>query len=195
MVNDNWDEWFRRRRPYFRSDFNDIERIFREIQEEMNREFNEFFKRVPKELVREKTMPNGTRVREWGPFIYGYSVHIGPDGKPEIREFGNIKPQAQLGEPRVELKAQREPLVDVMEDKDEIRVIAELPGVNKEDIKIKGTEYSLTIDVNTPERKYHKRLELPAAVNLEETKAKYKNGVLEITLKKKKNDAGKEIKL
>jgi HSP20 family protein len=32
----------------------------------------------------------GVKVREIGPLVYGYSATIGPDGKPNVREFGNV---------------------------------------------------------------------------------------------------------
>ncbi len=48
--------------------------------------------RVPKDLVKEYQTPTGGKVREVGPIIYGYSVTVGPEGKPIVREFGNIKP-------------------------------------------------------------------------------------------------------
>ena len=37
-------------------------------------------------------LKEGGKVREVGPIVYGYSMTIGPDGKPRIREFGNVKP-------------------------------------------------------------------------------------------------------
>ena len=46
---------------------------------------------LPKELVREYQTPEGEKVREVGPIVYGYSMTIGPDGKPHVREFGNVK--------------------------------------------------------------------------------------------------------
>ena len=45
----------------------------------------------PEELVREYQAPDGTKVREVGPIVYGYSMTIGPDGKPHISQFGNVK--------------------------------------------------------------------------------------------------------
>jgi HSP20 family protein len=116
---------------------------------------------------------------------------IGPDGKPKIREFGNVKPSTQFGKPKVDIKEQREPLVDIMETDGEVKVIAEVPGVEKQDIKLNGTETTVTISVNTPKRKYYKEINFPAKVDTKKTKAAYKNGVLEITLHKKKEDESK----
>ncbi len=140
-------------------------------------------------------MPDGSKVREWGPFVYGYSVRIGPDGKPEVREFGNVKPERRLGAPRINIREKREPLVDIMQTDSEVKVVAELPGVEKQDIKLHGTENTLAISVDTPERKYHKKVELPAKVDTKKTKASYKNGVLEVTLQKKKETMGEPIML
>jgi HSP20 family protein len=183
---DEFPEWFRRRRyPFFKGwFFEDMDKMFREIEKMMEEEFKTFTSRVPKDYVRERKLPDGTTVREWGPFVYGYSVKIGPDGKPEIREFGNVKP-SRLG-PQV--KEEREPLVDVIETDGEIHIVAELPGVEKDDIKLHGTEDSLTISVDTPQRKYYKEVTLPAKVKVKEAKTQYKNGVLEITVPKIKEE-------
>ena len=46
---------------------------------------------MPKDLIKEYETPEGAKVREVGPIVYGYSMTIGPDGKPNIQEFGNVK--------------------------------------------------------------------------------------------------------
>ena len=158
--------------------------MFREMEKTMEEEFKTFTSRVPKDYVRERKLPDGSTVRELGPFVYGYSVKIGPDGKPEIREFGNVKP-SRLG-PQV--KEEREPLVDIIETNGEIHIVVELPGVEKNDIKVHGTEEALTISVDTQQRKYYKDIALPAKVKVKEAKTEYKNGVLEITLPKTKEE-------
>ena len=192
MSEDWWSRWFRRRTRPFRSwFFEDIDEVFREMEELMEREFKEFSRRAPRDLIRERTLPDGSKVREWGPFVYGYSFKVGPDGKPQIREFGNIKPGAGPGRPSIDFKEEREPLTDVMETDGEVKVVVELPGVEKEDIKLHGTEDTLTISVDTPGRKYHKEVELPARVDAKQAKASYKNGVLEITLQKRKREKPK----
>ena len=194
---DWWSRWFRRRMWPFsgRSFFEEIDEMFKELDEMMRREFEEFSRSTPKNLIRERTLPDGSKIREWGPFIYGYSVTIGPDGKPEIREFGNVKPEMKLGVPRINIREEREPLVDVMETNNEVKVIAEIPGVEKKDIKLYGTEDTLTISVDTPERKYYKKVKLPCRVDNKSANASYKNGVLEVTLKKKKEPEGEPILL
>jgi len=169
----------------------------------MDREFKEFTTRIPKDYVRERRLPDGSKVKEWGPFVYGYSMTIGPDGKPQIREFGNVKPSLKpepfgTRRPSLDVKEEREPLVDVMSTNNEIKVVAELPGVEKEDIKVHGTEKVLTLSVDTPQRKYYKEIDLPDFVDPKTAKSMYKNGVLEVTLTKKKEEKkpkGEPIKI
>ena len=154
-------------------------------------------------MKRERKLPNGSTIPEWGPFVYGYSMTIGPDGKPKIREFGNVKPSSKpeafgFARPRLNVKEEREPLVDVISVNGEIKVIVELPGVEKEDIKLHGTEDTLTISVETPERKYFKEMEMPAKIEPKKAKTAYKNGVLEVTvpkIKEKEKPSGEQIKI
>jgi HSP20 family protein len=189
-------EWFGRRRryPLFGDFFGDFDRMMEEM-------FKEITSTAPKELVRERKLPDGSIVREMGPIVYGYSMTIGPDGKPVIREFGNVKPSMKatpLGVPRpgLELKEEREPLVDTMVEDSIVRIVAELPGVEKKDINLQSTEKTLTISVDTPDRKYHKELELPVEVDPDSSVASYKNGVLEVTLQRRKpRPRGREIKI
>jgi HSP20 family protein len=186
MSSDDEDfpEWFKKRRsPFFRGwFFEDIDKVFHDMEKMMEEEFKNFTSQVPRDYVRERKLPDGSTAREWGPFVYGYSIKIGPDGKPEISEFGNVKP----GRTGPQVKEEREPLVDIIETNGEVHIVVELPGVEKKDIKLHGTEDKLSISVDTPQRKYSKEVALPSKVNVKEAKTQYKNGVLEITLPKTK---------
>jgi HSP20 family protein len=187
---DWWSRRFRRRWSFFRG-FGDIDEIFKEMEEMMEKEFKDLSRKAPRDLIQERKLPDGTKVKSSGPFVYGYSVKIGPDGKPEFREFGNIKPERRLGRPRIDIKEKREPLVDTITTNGEVKVIVELPGVQKEDIRLHTTENALTISVDTPQRKYFKGIELPTKISPKEAKASYKNGVLDVTLQKKKEEKPK----
>jgi HSP20 family protein len=184
MSSDDRDypDWFNRRRKKFSRNpfFGDIDRMFQEMEKMMEEQFKNFTKKIPKDYAKERRLPDGSTVKEWGPFVYGYSMKIGPDGKPEVRRFGNIK--KSLEGPQV--KKEREPLVDVVETNGEVRVVVELPGVEKSDIKLYGTEDSITISVNTPQSKYYKEVQLQTKVRVKESKSSYKNGVLEVVLPK-----------
>ncbi|MCK5628862.1 Hsp20/alpha crystallin family protein [Candidatus Bathyarchaeota archaeon] len=175
-------DWYKRRRyPIFTDPFfGDIDSMFLEIERMMEEELKSFTAKIPKDYVRERKLPDGSTTKEWGPFVYGYSMNIGPDGKPRIREFGNVK--KSLRGPQV--KEEREPLVDVFETESEVRVVAELPGVEKNDIKLHGTEETLTISVTIPRYKYYKEVNLPSKVKVREAKSFYKNGVLEVIFQK-----------
>jgi len=194
VASDFWDELMRRRRrrrPFLSHFFEDIEEMIREMEEEVRM----LMEMAPRELVRERQTKDGV-VREVGPIVYGYSITIGPDGKPVVREFGNIRPGAFTGRTQLQLKPEREPLVDVIEEEKQVRVIAELPGVNKEDIELRADDNTLTIKVDTERRKYYKEVELPAQVNPNSAKASYNNGVLEVTLAKKEEEKkGQRIKV
>jgi HSP20 family protein len=96
------------------------------------------------------------------------------------------------------VKEEREPLVDIISANGEIKVIVELPGVAKEDIKLHGTEDKLTISVDIPDRKYFKEIEMPTKIAPKKAKTAYKNGVLEVTVPKiedNKKPSGEEIKI
>jgi len=160
--------------------------------EEFERGFEDMFKglELPKELVRERKLPDGGTVREMGPFVYGYSFSVGPDGKPVVREFGNVKPSLKGGrfgvpKPGLSVKEEREPLVDAIVQDDVVKVVAELPGVEKSDIELDCDGRNLSVRVNTEKRRYHKDLELPVEVDPDTSKASYKNGVLELVLTRK----------
>jgi HSP20 family protein len=87
-------------------------------------------------------------------------------------------------------------LVDVINEAEQIRVVAELPGVEKPDIKTTISENRLTISVDSAARKYYKEIELPSSVDSDTSKASYNNGVLEIVLRKvKPKPRGREIRI
>jgi HSP20 family protein len=86
--------------------------------------------------------------------------------------------------------------VDVIDEENQIKVLAELPGVEKEDIQLYVNEHTLTIKVDTPERRYHKELALPDEIENSSSRSTYRNGVLETVLKKKKRkDTGTRISI
>lgn len=132
-------------------------------------------------------------LKEGSPIVYGFNVTTGADGKPVVQEFGNVKPTTK----GTEVSDKREPLVDVIEREEDVTVIAELPGIEKEKIKLKVEEEALTISAESGEQKYFKKVKLPAAVKNEGSKAHYKNGVLEVVMRKKAKSkpAGTDLKV
>ena len=93
--------------------------------------------------------------------VHGFSIRVGPDGKPIIREFGNAKSAATAIGPvnpaspvrpgnMDVIETEREPLIDVIEGKDSIMVIAEVPGANEKDIVVGGSGKKL--EIKSPKR-------------------------------------------
>ena len=113
------------------------------------------------------------------PMVYGFSMKMGPDGKPVFEQFGNVKPEQK------QVSEEREPLVDVIEKAKEITVIAELPGVDKKEISLNVSKDNKTLSIHVPS-KFNKKLGLPAAVKSDVSRAKYNNGVLEVNLAKQR---------
>ena len=171
----------RRRRgyPFGPWGFPDMDDMMKEMERAFSEQFKELEKELPKGLVRESKTPEGGTKKEIGPIVYGYSVTIGPDGKPVVREFGNVRKGE--GTPWKAIDDSREPLVDVVSSDKEVRVIAEIPGVKKEDIELTIDEKSLEISVEG-DRRYHKQLELSSVVDPKGAKSSYNNGVLEVTI-------------
>jgi HSP20 family protein len=201
-------DWYKRfisaRSPFGSWNLNDLFREFDEMRNEIERTFSEPFKnienRIPKDLVKEYETSEGGKVREVGPIIYGYSMIIGPDGKPDIREFGNVKSPftGKAGffqQPSI--SSEREPLVDISSTDKEVKIVVEMPGTKKENIKINAYENSVEIISDNPQRKYHKVIDLPTEADIETVKSTYNNGILEIVFNKKKQTKpkGKEIKV
>ena len=191
MEHDDDDDWPSRRRrgsPSGPWGFPDIDEMMREMERAFSDQFKDLEKELPKGLVRESKTPDGGVKKEIGPIVYGYSVTIGPDGKPVVREFGYVR--RSEGKPWKAIQDKREPLVDVVNAGKEVRVIAEMPGVKKEDIEVTVNEKSMVISADREDRGYYKELELPGTVDPKGARSTYNNGVLEVTVPLKSVDRG-----
>ena len=138
----------------------------------------------------EEMMKMFTNAQPGKPVVHGYKIEFGPDGKPQIEDFGNRSIRSPEGVPTI--SDEMEPLTDIIEGENDVAITVEIPGVEKEDIDLVATEDTLEIKVDSPKRKYHKRIDLPCNVKTKSTKATYKNGILDIVLdkKEKKKDHG-----
>jgi HSP20 family protein len=152
--------------------FENIDKEFAEAEEMLGRMFRTIRETTPSEMMVQ------------GPYYYGYQITVGQDGKPHVREFGNIKP-ASRG--LVEQSSIREPLVDTSVDEKEntLTITAEMPGVTKQDIKVSVGEDYVAIHAEKGQKKYH--TDIPVNVTLDDTSAKatYANGILELKIKLK----------
>jgi len=111
--------------------------------------------------------------------VYGFNVRMGLGGTPTVEHFGNIR--ATDEGPVV--AEEREPLVDVFDEGELILVVAELPGVDKDDVQIEVQDDILSLSA-TGERKYVKELLLPSLVDADTMETTYHNGILEVQLHK-----------
>ncbi|VVB98187.1 Small heat shock protein HSP16.5 [uncultured archaeon] len=168
-------------------EFSDIEEDFERMREEMEGLMEEMMGRMPEEEMERLAKQNK-------PGVYGFSVTVNNEGKPVVREFGNMRPEP--GEEKTLISEEREPLVDVIDGKESMTVMVELPGVERKEIRAWGEGRNLVISVAAEARKYYKELELPANADFETAFAKYNNGVLELILQKHaKGTANKNIRI
>lgn len=125
--------------------------------------------------------------KTYGPFYYGYSMTVGPDGKPQIQEYGNVRPGL------LPIAESREPLIDTIVDEKEkvLKLVAEMPGVEKSDIKVVVEENVVNVDAEHGEKKYHGRVPIKQKVDPDSVKASYTNGILEVQFKLKGEDKPK----
>lgn len=120
--------------------------------------------------------------------IFGYSVNMGAGGRPRVEHFGNVYKKKD----GVAVEETREPLVDVFDEEECIRIVAELPGVSEGNITTSVDGSTLRISAEGADRSYSKVLELPVAVKEGSLISKYRNGVLELTIKKAKASSSKK---
>jgi HSP20 family protein len=112
---------------------------------------------------------------------------IGPDGKPKVREFGNLKPSGGFGRfiSTAEISSEIEPLVDVTTTDKEVKVVVEMPGISKDKIRIKAYYNTVEVTSEDPQQIYQRTFEIPAETDIETARSAYNNGILEIPSKKR----------
>ena len=114
-----------------------------------------------------------------GPLFYGYTMTVGPDGKPSVQEYGNVKSE------HLPISNTREAIVDTIVDEKEkvVKLIVEMPGVEKTDVKILVDKNVVDITAEHGEKKYHCKVPLQHKVDENSAKATYKNGILQLVFK------------
>ena len=131
------------------------------------------------------------------PFVYGFSVSQRPGEEPEIREFCNLPPEAVSGktEGNQMYIGERKPLVDVFDTEDSVHVVAEMPGIEKEDIQLDATDSAVELKATHGERKYSEYIELPVKIDPDSAKATYLNGVLEVIFERRDSEKKTSIQI
>jgi HSP20 family protein len=140
-------------------------------------------------------------------FVYGYSAYTGEDGKPVVNEYTNIPGYKGLNAggqcvdgscstPQLTSSGQNdgdEPYYDVLDEGDRIKIIVDMPGVEKKDIKLRTHGRCITINAAGEGITYGCDIHIPDYVGQKPQKTSYKNGILEITYKKE--DESTELKI
>ena len=138
-----------------------------------------------------------------GPIVYGYTMTTGPDGKPVIQEYGNVRPDSLpttdscgcANHSQTPVVEKREPLIDTLVDNKEqtLKIVAEMPGVEKTDVNVVVNDDIVHIDAEHGEKSYHVNVPIQHAVDSDSPKATYTNGILELTFNLDTKPKGKSV--
>ncbi len=148
----------------------DSRRNLRDMLDELDRYFEELEKDI-QDAVRERI--SGTKLFS-KPFVAGFQMRMGPEGKPSVQFFGD-NPQQTDGF--------RSPMTEQFLDEKTgtLRLVVDMPGVEKKDIEVSATEGSAVVKAERENRKYRAEVAFKARVDPDSGKAEYRNGVLEIS--------------
>ena len=137
----------------------------------------ELMRRLMRRLFRQLSLSQMDSLKNES-FVYGFKMRSGPDGRPEISDFGNVRSlerRAGLDE--------RRPVTDVIEGRGEVFVTMELPGATEEDVEVSAAGSRLKVSVRG-RRRYFAEIDLPTAVRGTDVEWTLRNGVLDVVLKK-----------
>lgn len=154
-------------------------------------EFDNLWRRMSRQFIDIEDifedLKDTSDLQTFGPYYCGYTMTMGPDGKPIVKEFGNVKPNL------LPTSDVREPFVDVVVDDKEkvLKLVAEMPGVEKKDIKIVVEGRAVNLDAEHGQKKYHTKVPIRHEVDEDSVKATYANGILEVSFKLKEEDKPK----
>lgn len=162
--------------------------MFDDRKKRRNGSFDEDFENLFRQIMKmwENKLRNFSfdQLEPGKPYVYGFDLQVGHDGKPTINEFGN-HPDKMIKDKQFESK-EIEPSAEVIESDKNVSITVDIPGVEKEDIDLNITDNALEITVDNPKRKYNKKINLPCDVIHKKTQVTYKNGVLDVTIKRRK---------
>ena len=145
-----------------------------------DREIDRIFKQMSGSFLSDDIFEGfGGNGSESGPLYYGCTMTVGPDGKPVVKEYGNVRPG------QLPASDTREPLVDTIVDEKDgvVKLIAEMPGVEKTDVKIVVDNKAVDLSAEHGDKKYRARIPLQHKVDENSAKASYKNGILQLVFK------------
>ena len=116
--------------------------------------------------------------------VYGFTIKtaLGDPDSIKVEPFGNIKSNKE-GK-LVEVRHIREPMIDVFDEPDHLLVVAEVPGITREDVKLELQDDILTFSAEKDDCKYSKEILLPKVFSTEQMSFTCRNGLLEVLFSK-----------
>jgi HSP20 family protein len=149
----------------------------RDVLDDLDRHFDEFEKSL-EEIIRSSV--NAGQKAFSPPVVAGMAMGVGPEGKPSIQFFGD-----NMTGPN----GYRAPIYEQILDQSAgtLRLMVELPGVDKEDLEISAQENRVSLSAVHGERKYKVDITPKKEIEPDSGSASYKNGVLEAVFKIKDN--------
>jgi HSP20 family protein len=152
------------------------------------------YSNTPNKLPRKYKKPKGGKRRKARQLPYDYPVtNAGPNSVAQAKEFGNIRSFPSDGDDyhnnSIEFSSKREdPLVDIITSGRQVKIVVEMPLINKKDIKVKAYNGYVELSAASTQRgKYHRIIDIPLNIDLRSGKSTYRNGILEIVFSKRKN--------
>jgi HSP20 family protein len=137
-------------------------------------DINSFINKLFNEMIEEQGLPASPGA------VYKFDISVNQNG---ITITPNTPPSAQGQVQSVKVE-DKEPLVDVMDNKDGVVVIAELPGIEKKQIELHADHERVSIKADSGKSIYSKLITLPSKIDPTSASATYNSGVLEVTFKK-----------
>ena len=188
----------------------DIGNIFREfddiewqIEEGVLSIEQQFEYTLCSDTPRKRKKPKGAKKRKARQLSYDYpATNVVPNSRAQVKEFGNIGSFGSDGndyhndnsindtfEFQVTSHKREPPLVDIIRSPKQVKIVVQMPLVNKKDIKVKAYDGYVELSAaSTQGGRYHRTIDIPSNVDLGSGKSTYRNGILEIVFSRRKKD-------
>ena len=183
-----WEEFYKKLRSKYT--FFQVDNFNTNIFEDLKNDFEEEFERQTEQIFKELEQKMSEKLRiedndysDVGMFVYEFSINIEKNNKPKIKKIKHVKSISEAKSFLEDLYSNEE-LVDILENEKEFKIILEILGIKKSEIKIRVTENSIIIFAEN--QKYWKKISMPKKIKPNLVKSTYNNGILEINVKKMK---------
>ncbi len=143
--------------------------------------FDEIFERMNEMMEKMWQDMGNMEGNQWG-----YRMTKAPGQPPNFETFGDKTQQGQEQD-------KHETHVDVIEEDEVVRLVMDLPGVEKENIDVEATTRNVRITAEGTDRSYSEKVDLPTDIDPKTGEAKYNNGVLDLTFEKKDKNEDVDI--